>query len=93
MSTENTACTEETSKPAKAKLRKYHLLSVEKTDAPKGQAGSNWHHYVIGQGSAKIEGYRPGSLKSVTEHAETVVTDLNARTASGKSTYAVSKKK
>ncbi len=90
MSTEDT---QEEKKPTKSRLPKYNLISVEKSDAPKGLPEGNWHHYVIGQGSSRIEGYRPGSLKSVTEHAETVVLDLNERTASGKSTYAVSKKK
>jgi len=73
--------------------KKYSVVSVEKADPPEGLQAGNWHHYVIGQGSQKIEGYRTGSLKAVTEHAETIASDLNERASSSKSTYAVSKKK
>lgn len=71
---------------------KYNVVSVEKTSAPDGMAGDNWHLYIIGQGSSKIEGKKPGTLKSVTEHAETVAEDLNARTSRSGSTYAPRKK-
>jgi hypothetical protein len=67
---------------------KYHVVTVEKTTPPEGLPGDNWHRYVIGQGSSKIEGKKPGSLKAVTQHAETVAEDLNTRKARGGSTYA-----
>ena len=71
---------------------KYHVVSVEKTTAPEGLPGDNWHRYVIGQGSSRIEGVKPGTLKAVTQHAETVVEDLNSRKGRGSSTYAPRKK-
>jgi len=74
------------------KMYKYHVVSVEKTTPPEGLPGDNWHSYVIGQGSSRIEGKKPGTLKAVTEHAETVVEDLNARKGRGGSTYAPRKK-
>ena len=37
---------------------KYQVVSVEKTTPPEGMPGDNWHRYVIGQGSAKIEGLK-----------------------------------
>lgn len=77
----------------KPSRRKYHVKSVEKVDPPDGMPAGNWHRYVIGEGRSRIEGFRPGSLKAVTEHAETVAQDLNERTTSGKSPYAVSKRK
>jgi len=81
----------ETSKVAINKL-KYHVVTVEKTTPPEGMPGDNWHLYVIGHGSSRIEGKKPGSLKAVTEHAEAVTEDLNSRTGRGGSTYAPRKK-
>jgi len=72
---------------------RYRVVSVEKTDPPEGMPGSNWHRYVIGQGRSKIEGLKPGSLKTVTQHAETVAEDLNARAAGSNSAYAPRKRK
>jgi len=72
---------------------KYRVVSVEKTDAPEGMPDGNWHRYVIGQGRSRIEGLKPGSLKTVTQHAETVAEDLNARAAGGNSAYAPRKRK
>ena len=67
---------------------KYHVVTVEKITPPEGMPGDNWHRYVIGQGRARIEGKKPGSLRAVTEHAETVAEDLNLRASRGGSTYA-----
>lgn len=76
----------------KAVKIKYQVVSVEKTATPEGLPGDNWHRYVIGQGTSKIEGTKPGTLKAVTEHAETVAEDLNSRTGRGGSTYAPPKR-
>ncbi|MDH5190502.1 MAG: hypothetical protein OEW89_04560 [Gammaproteobacteria bacterium] len=73
--------------------RKYRVESVEKCEAPQGMPEGNWHRYTIGQGGSKLEGYKPGTLKVVTQHAETVANDLNERAAGGKSTYASRKRK
>jgi hypothetical protein len=72
---------------------KYRVVSVEKTEPPEGMPDGNWHRYIIGQGSAKIEGLKPGTLKAVTEHAETVAEDLNSRAGGGNSAYAARKRK
>ncbi len=71
---------------------KYRVVTVEKMAAPEGMPGDNWHRYVIGQGSSSIEGKKPGTLKAVTLHAETVAEDLNSRTGKGGSTYAPRKR-
>lgn len=71
---------------------KYSVITVEKAATPEGMPGNNWHRYVIGQGTSKIEGIKPGTLKAVTEHAEAVAEDLNSRTGKGGSTYAPRKK-
>ena len=70
----------------------YSVVSVEKTTAPEGMSGDNWHLYVVAQGDAKIEGKKAGTLKSVTAHAEAFAEDLNSRTGKGGSTYAPRKK-
>jgi len=68
---------------------KYVLISVEKTDAPEGLPGSNWHEYIIERGSSQIVGKKPGSLKVVTEHAKAMILDLNERSGvPSSSTYA-----
>jgi len=72
--------------------QKYQVITVEKTLPPEGLPGDNWHRYVIGQGTSKIEGKKPGTLKSVTLHAEAVAEDLNLRSGKGSSTYAPRKK-
>lgn len=71
---------------------KYRVTTVEKTTTPQGMPGDNWHRYVIGRGSSKIEGKKPGSLKAVTQHAETVAEDLNSRAGRSGSTYAPRKR-
>ncbi len=73
-------------------ILKYHVVTVEKITPPEGMPGDNWHRYVIGQGNSRIEGKKPGTLKAVTQHAETVVEDLNSRKGRGSSTYAPRKK-
>lgn len=67
---------------------KYQVESVEKTVSPEGMPGSDWYRYVIGQGRSRIEGRKPGTLKDVTRHAESVAEDLNNRAVNGYSAYA-----
>ena len=70
----------------------YDLISVEKIDTPNGLPGDDWYCYVIGQGSSKIEGFRSGSLKAVTQHCEEYARELNDRVSNGGSTYSPRKK-
>ena len=58
---------------------KFVLESVEETTAPDGAGQEKWFSYIIGRGKSVISGKRSGTLKSVTEHAENVVDDLNSR--------------
>ena len=69
-------------------LKKYHVISVNKTSPPEGMPGDNWYHYVIGYGDKQIDGSKPGTLKNVTQHAEDVARDLNERSLTSRSTYA-----
>lgn len=57
----------------------YRVVSVKKTRAPEGMGGDNWHCYIIARGSSVVTGQKPGTLKAVTQHAEQVAADLNAR--------------
>jgi len=57
----------------------YQVTVVEKTTAPEGMSGDNWYHYVIRRGKQVIDGKKPGSLKAVTEHAESVAELINSR--------------
>lgn len=69
----------------------YRVMKVEKTAAPEGLEGDNWHRYVVGHGNSKIEGKKTGTLEDVTQHAEVFAEDLNSRMRGG-STYASRKK-
>ena len=71
----------------------YRVESIEKTEPPSGMPGDNWHRYVIGRGSSKIEGLKPGSMSDVRQHAEAVADDLNERSKRKGSTYASRQKK
>ena len=57
----------------------YEIVSVRPAQAPPGGEGSEWHRYVIQQGSNTIRGCREGSLASVTEAVEEIIVKLNDR--------------
>lgn len=59
----------------------YEIVSVRPTEPPPDMDGSNWHSYVIVQGSNTIRGYRQGSLSSVTKAVKDLVFRLNERRA------------
>lgn len=57
----------------------FQISSVQPMDPPSGAQASEWHSYVIVQGSNTIRGFREGNLKSVTQAAEAIVAQLNER--------------
>lgn len=57
----------------------FHVTSVRPMDPPTDAETSEWHSYVITQGDNVIQGYREGSLKTVTQAAEVIVAQLNER--------------
>jgi len=57
----------------------YMVVKVKKIPTPEGMPGNNWHRYVIRCDKSEIEGMKPGTLNSVTQHAESVAEDLNLR--------------
>ena len=59
----------------------YEIVSVQPTEPPSDMEGSNWHSYVIVQGSNTIRGYRQGSLTSVRKAVKDLVLRLNERRA------------
>jgi len=69
----------------------YCVEMVEKTMAPVGSPDVKWHRYVIGKGISQIEGKKPGSLQTVTQHAESIAENLNLRKANGGSMYVYGK--
>lgn len=79
---------------AKRKIEpKFKVISIEKTATPDGMVGDDWHQYIIGQGTAKIEGLKAGTLKEVTLHAEVFAEDLNGRSKGGNAGYVSRKQK
>jgi hypothetical protein len=75
-----------------AKKPRYDVVTVEKIDTPEGMPGNNWHRYVIRRKNSEIEGMKPGTLNSVTQHAESVAEDLNLRSGGGNTAYAARKR-
>jgi len=57
----------------------YEIISVESTVPPEHMGGTDWHCYVIGQGANRIRGFQQGSLATVRQSVEEVVTRLNER--------------
>ena len=57
----------------------YRVVSVQRSTAPSGSTGSDWHMYRIAQGKNVIRGYRRGDVASVTADAEKIVSGLNER--------------
>lgn len=72
---------------------KYNVISIEKIDTPDGMTGDDWHRYIVGQGTAKIEGLKAGTLKEVTLHADIFAEDLNSRSKGGNAGYVSRKQK
>ena len=70
----------------------HKVVTVEKIATPDGMSGNNWYSYVIQRDDSKILGQKPGSLKSVTEHAELVAENLNLRASGANTTYASRKR-
>lgn len=71
--------------------RNFKITKIEKIDPPEGMPDGDWYHYVIGRGTSEIQGKRPGTLESVTEHAEEFIENLNRRALLGYSAYAAPK--
>lgn len=81
-----------TKKQDRQAASKYSVVKVEKADpVPDWLHEAEWHRYIIGHGDRRIEGYRVGSLRAVTRHAENVARDLTERALTGRSSYAVSR--
>lgn len=72
---------------------KYQVVSIEKTDTPEGMPGDDWYRYIVGQGGAKIEGLKAGTLQEVSLHAKIFAEDLNGRSKGGNAGYASNKQK
>ena len=57
----------------------YEIVSILRTESPPGAVGSDWHRYEIAHGTNIINGFKQGSLTSVTEAVEENVAQLNER--------------
>jgi hypothetical protein len=57
----------------------FQIVSVQPTKPPSDARGSDWHCYVIVQGTNTIHGYRQGNLGVVTSAVEEIVAQLNDR--------------
>lgn len=57
----------------------YKIVSVKPSEAPSDMQGSDWHCYVIIQGTNTIRGYRQGSSAAVTRAVDEIVAQLNER--------------
>jgi len=70
----------------------YHVVTVEKTTAPKGMLGDDWYRYVIRKDNSILECKKSGSLKAVTQHAKEAAEMINSRNIGGRNAYTTRKK-
>lgn len=57
----------------------YEIVSVRPSEPPPDTDGTDWHCYVITQGTNTIRGYRQGNLNTVTNAVNDIVNRLNER--------------
>jgi len=57
----------------------YMVKTVEKTNTPDGCDGSDWCRYVLERGGSTLVGQRRGTVKQVTQYAESLANDVNSR--------------
>ena len=63
-----------------AKGQHYKLVSIQRSEPPDGEIGSNWYRYVIAfEGTNNIFGCRQGRLDSLISVVEENVAQLNER--------------
>lgn len=62
-----------------ATRQSYEIVSVLRAEPPSGAEGTDWHRYVIAQGTNTINGHRRGNLKTVRRAVEEIVAQLNER--------------
>ena len=73
---------------------KYSVVSVDKSESPDGIDEGNWYRYILARGESTLEGCSKGTLKQVTDYAESLAEDLNARSGlKGRSVWAPSQLK
>lgn len=80
-------------KPAISPDKSYQVVTVEKTDPPRGIEGGNWYRYVIELEGQSIVGNRRGTLKQVTEYARECAESMSTRFARGRSHWSSRNKK
>jgi len=58
----------------------YEVVEIRRSEPPAGVEGADWHHYVIAfEGNRSIQGYKPGSLRTVKIAVNELVGQLNER--------------
>jgi len=55
------------------------VVSVEKSNGPKGAAGNDWYRYVIDSPGSPITGYRRGAKRDILEYLEECKSKLEER--------------
>jgi hypothetical protein len=78
---------------ARKPVKQFRILSIEKAEPPGSVTGGEWYRYTIEHDASPIDGMRSGTLKSVKQHLEEYVENLNARATYGYSAYAARKVK
>lgn len=79
--------------PSNLLRRHYEIASVELASMPADADGAEWYRYVLVSGTARIVGYRKGTLEAVTEFAQSCAEDFNMRNAVGWKTMSGSLRK
>lgn len=70
-------------KPAVSPEKGYQVVTVEKTEPPKGAQGGSWYRYIIALDDQSIIGSRRGTLQQVTDYASECAENMSNRFARG----------
>lgn len=65
----------------------FSVESVEPCEVPSGVGSGEWCRYVVSGPRTRIVGRFRGSPRQARKNAEGLVTDINARAATGKSPW------
>ena len=77
---EPTTVAETTPEGSPAAEPTYSVVKIEKTTPLPGTKGT-WYSYVIEGGYAPVAGVRSGTRKEITQYAENLAVEINARRA------------
>ncbi len=75
------------------RARRCTVVSIEKSSAPGGASGNDWHRYIIDSPGSPIVGYRRGKKRDILAYLDECTTKLEERLVTRKKAAKSSAKK